>query len=423
MTRNYSLHQSRRSFLKTLGLVSGMLTLPGLGQGVVAAQSPPVPPSARVGFLPPWAHTRSLAAGRFLAGMRLGFDQANGAGIELVTARAGGPAGPTPDEIRRLVEHERVDLLVGMVNPTVAATLGPVLAESRTSLLVADAGANLIRPDERHPYIFANDLGYFRANWAMGEWAASHVGKRAFVAASLFESGYDSLEAFRLGFESAGGQVLATRVTPVNATDLDAPALMAEVRAAEPDLLFGLFSDQEAVSFLQAFAASGLGARVRLLTSPFLLNESLLPTQGEAALGVRSCLSWTPDLPTPENALFREGYTARTGERPDSFAMLGYDTARLIVQALADTGGTGRHDNLRDALRKAKWSSPRGAMRMDPATHTTSGPVYLREVRPVGDRPQNEIVATLLPIDPADQRLAPLLSATRTGWLNPYLIG
>src|SRR2546426_10380737 len=74
----------------------------------------------------------------------------------------------------------------------------------RTFLILADAGANIVRETEQSPYVFHNTLGYWQSSLALGEWAVRNIGKKVFVASSFYESGYDALYAFRLGAEIAG---------------------------------------------------------------------------------------------------------------------------------------------------------------------------------------------------------------------------
>src|SRR5262249_55244148 len=152
-----------------------------------------------------------------------------------------------------------------------------------TLLLVSDAGADAVEPVRGGGSVFFDSLGYWQASWAMGDWAARNLGRRAVVAASLYESGYDSLYAFQPGLEEAGGEGVETCVTHVPPATHDTGRAIAAIRRAVPDFVFAAYSGQPAVDFVRAYADSGLARRVPLAGSSFLVDETLLPAMGAAA--------------------------------------------------------------------------------------------------------------------------------------------
>jgi hypothetical protein len=58
---------------------------------------------------------------------------------------------------------------------------------------------------------------------------------------------------------------------------------------------------------------------------------------------------------------------------------------------------------------------------MNAETRVVSTPVYVHEVRQVGEALSNEVVTMLNSITEADQRVASLWASVRTGWLNANL--
>jgi branched-chain amino acid transport system substrate-binding protein len=201
----------------------------------------------------------------------------------------------------------------------------------------------------------------------------------------------------------------------------DAGRALAAVRETRPDFVFALYSGQSAVDFVEAYAGSGLARRIPLAGSSFLADETLLPAMGPAALGVRSCLSWAPELPSAANRAFTAAYRRATGERPDAFAVLGYEAARLIGAAMAGAAGGGdRLRGLCDALKATALEGPRGRVTMDAATQVTRAPLYLREVRSRNGAVGNEVVAELPPLSDPARSMAALRSGPKSGWLNEY---
>src|SRR5262249_13454837 len=152
----------------------------------------------------------------------------------------------------------------------------------------------------------------------------------------------------------------------------DAGRAIAAVRRAEPDFVFAAYGGQPAVDFVRAYADSGLARRIPLAGSGFLADETLLPSMGAAAVGIRSCLSLSPHLPVAENRAFTAAFRRATGGDPAVFAVLGYETARLIAGAVATApAGGDRLDGLGRALEVAMLETPRGRVAMDATTHLT----------------------------------------------------
>jgi branched-chain amino acid transport system substrate-binding protein len=100
--------------------------------------------------------------------------------------------------------------------------------------------------------------------------------------------------------------------------------------------------------------------------SAFTVDESTLPAEQDAALGLFGGMTWAPNMTNPTNVKFVEQYLAAYHSVPSSYAMQAYDAAQAIDAALAHTGGsTVDHDKLLAAMRKADFNSPRGAFKFN----------------------------------------------------------
>ena len=97
--------------------------------------------------------------------------------------------------------------------------------------------------------------------------------------------------------------------------------------------------------------------------SSFTVDEATLPAQGEAALGMWNGSDWAPNLDNPQNKAFVSAYLAAHNAVPATYAFQAYDAAKLIDSAVKAAGGTGSKDAIRAGLRKADFTSLRGAFR------------------------------------------------------------
>ncbi len=406
---------TRRDFLKTAGI--------GLAANAVAPAVHAFGESGlphrplKIGLLLPTAYRYPLLSDNFVAGLKTYLRQTNhqtdlriaSFSLDQVVASA-----------EKLIQTEQVDLVISLNTANLAERLRAIFERAGILLLVADVGANAIRVDETSPAIIYNSLNLWQSSWAIAAKAVQQFGQRMFTAASFYDSGYDSLYAAQLGAESAGGSQVEAAVTHVLPGNNGLAATLESIRAAQPDFVFAHYSGQEAVEFLDAYAAAGLTSDIPLVTSAFALHDHTLAALGGSLVGIQSGLVWSNTLNQPTNNDFTAAFQHLNGSAADPFAVLGYDSAHLIDQAIQTTGSV-RADRLAQALRSTQIDSPRGTLAFDAELQSFSSSTYQGEVRYHGLSAQNMVVATFDPV-PA-QEVLPQFSQNdhRTGWLNPYL--
>ncbi|HEX9988963.1 MAG TPA: ABC transporter substrate-binding protein [Chloroflexia bacterium] len=430
---------SRRRFLRTVGLAAGGLLAAPLvaprgasaapaqatsGQG--AKSSPATAFRVKVGVLLPQSVLYPRLGPNFLAGMKtclsvLGHDRAPQE-ISLVPENIELGASLDPQKGAAMLRTSRLNLLVGVLTPSVAASFQGLLAANKGLLLACNLGENVPRHDHQSQDVFYHTLGYWQANYMLGSWAATNLGPRVVCATSFYDSGYDALHAFRMGVESAGGEVVNTHISHMSGASEDLAPLMASIEAAKPDAVYGGYCGQHAVDFVKAYANSPLTGRVPLVGSSFLTDESLLSAQGNAALDIHTCSSWSPTLANQENSAFISAYRQNTGQSPDAFALLGFEAARLVVEAVKAAGGdAGNTAKLRSALAAARFDGPRGLVSMGAQGESTGGTFHLRKVKWEGRAPQNAFARELAATPAGDAQIDALRASVKTGWLNAYL--
>jgi branched-chain amino acid transport system substrate-binding protein len=105
---------------------------------------------------------------------------------------------------------------------------------------------------------------------------------------------------------------------------------------------------------------------------------------GPAALGAITSFHYSAAHASPENRAYVDGFTKATGGmRPNFHSVGGYDGMHLIYEAVKKTGGTGKGEDLVNAMKGMKWVSPRGPMAIDPDSRDVVQNVYMRKVERV----------------------------------------
>src|SRR5208283_5845923 len=96
--------------------------------------------------------------------------------------------------------------------------------------------------------------------------------------------------------------------------------------------------------------------------SAFTVDESTLPAQQDAALGMFAGANWAPNLDNPQTKAFVDAYLKEYNAVPATYAFQAYDAAMLIDSAVREVkGNLTDKDALRAALKKADFKSLRGA--------------------------------------------------------------
>ncbi len=398
---------SRREFLRAAGIAAGAVAaaplLSACGPFVGGRATGPV----KIGILLPYSDIYAVLGESITAAMEMYFEEvgneAGGRKIELIKEDTEIKPDVAQQKARKLVEQDEVDLVAGIVSSGVLLALRDYFDANKKLLICANAGANPISRDRKTPYIWRTSFSNWQPNWPTGKWAAENVGKRAFISVPDYAAGENTITAFAHSFVNAGGEVIGVQRTPFPNMGDPAP-FMAEIADANPDLVYAFYSGGAAVTFVKAYADFGLAGKIPLLSSGFMVEEDVLPAQGEAALGVRSGLHWALLLDNETNKRFREAYKARTGREPNVFAVQGYDTARVIVEMLNKVeGDTSNVDKMIEVLPDIQFDSPRGPFKFDAKSQNPSQHIYLREVREVDGELHNVIIEDMGEItDPGD---------------------
>ena len=304
-----------------------------------------------------------------------------------------------------MVEQDEVDFVTGIVSSGVLVSLRDFFHDNQKLLLCSNAGANALSRGLKTPYVWRTSFTNWMAPHAMGTWAFENVGRTAIISVPDYAAGENNVTGFTNSFEAAGGKVLSVQRTPFPNMGDPAP-FMAELADSEAELVYSFYSGGAAVTFVTAYADFGLNEQKPLLSAGFMVEEDVLPAQGEAAKGIRSALHWAVLLDNAENNAFRDDYKEKTGNDPNVFAMQGFDTGRVIVEMLNRTEGNTEVDKMIEALDGISFDSPRGPFKLDANSQAPEHKEYVREVQEVDGVLHNVVIEDLgLVKDPGDDSM------------------
>lgn len=127
--------------------------------------------------------------------------------------------------------------------------------------------------------------------------------------------------------------------------------------------------------------ARALGIDAAILGGIGLDAPELIAQAGAAAEGVVVSSVFHPDIPRPEVQRFSQAYAQRFGAPPDASAAQGYDTLRLLAEAIA-RAGSAAPDDIAAALHATRqWQGVTGTHSFDGQGELSEKKIVLNVVR------------------------------------------
>jgi branched-chain amino acid transport system substrate-binding protein len=258
-------------------------------------------------------------------------------------------------KVRGLIERDKVDFVVGPVFSNVLQAIAKPVTDAQVVLISPNAGPSSLAGKGCHPLFLATSYQNDQNHEVLGKVAQDRGYKRVYLLAPNYQAGKDSLAGFKRHFK---GEVVEESYVPLNTLDFQSE--LAKIASLRPDALFTFMPGGMGVNLVKQYKQAGLAERIPFL-SAFTVDESTLPAQQDAAVGLFGGSNWAPNLDTPENKAFVSAYEKAYNSVPGSYAMHAYDTAVLIASAVkAVNGNVADRSALRGALRKTDFKSLRG---------------------------------------------------------------
>lgn len=385
--------QRIKSFFLILLIASIGISLTGCNGGF-ADKSPKGP--VKVGLIVPYIGVFASNGYDITQGMELYFDEvgwkAAGREIKLIKedTEMNGQVGL--QKTRRLIEGEKIDILTGVVSSTVAYAIRDYVVANKTPFIISNAGATGLTRERGSKYIFRVSFCNGQYEYPMGNYVYNKMKfKRIAVMAPDYAAGHEKAVGFMDGFKTAGGEFVQEIYPKLGTSDYG--PYLAQVK--DVDAVWAHFSGSDSLSFVKQYEEFGLKGKFPLLSTGDMVEESFLQSEGDAAIGIVSCLHYSAALDTPENRKFYKSYESKYGKEPNMFAEQGYVTARVVVDALkAVRGSTSDTEKLLEAIRKVQFTAPRGPFKFDERTQNVIFNTYIRKVEKIEGKLVNTVIET-----------------------------
>jgi branched-chain amino acid transport system substrate-binding protein len=336
----------------------------------------------KVGVMLPYSGTYAQLGEAITSGMELYVKQKGGtlAGRAINFIKVDDESEPpkAPGLATKLVQGEKVDILVGSVHSGVALAMSKIAREEGTTTIIPNAGATALTRNLCAQNIFRTSFSNTQVGLATGRVMAIEGIKKVVTCTWKYAAGDEFVEGFRETFTKAGGQVLKSIDVPF--PNVEFQSALAEIAALKPDAVYAFYAGGGAAKFVKDYAAANLKASIPLWGPGFLTDgvEQAIVGAGD---GVKTVLHYADGIDNPENKAFRATFQEATKKPADVYAVQGWDTMQLLEAGLkAVNGDLSKRDALHAAMSKATFASPRGPFKLSASNNPTQD-FYLREFK------------------------------------------
>ena len=285
--------------------------------------------------------------------------------IEVVVADSKGNPSATVQEISRLIDKEKVDLIVGLsASNELVAGVKPIV-DAKIFFIGMNGGVAVNAGEQCNPYYFNASFQNAQLTTGMGAFMTKQGVKKLYLIGADFEAGYEHTDAAKTGFK---GEIVAQQFTPL--TQLDFAADIAKIRASGADGVFAFYPGGLGIAFMRQWAQAGLSGKIPVFSNIALTEPTAFQAQGKSVLGTYVSAVYFAGIDNPVNKRFVQDFKTKFGRDPASYAGLAYDAMMLVDSAVKEVKGNVKDQAaFRAALKKANFQSVRGSFAFSSNNH------------------------------------------------------
>ena len=319
--------------------------------------------------------------------------------IELIKRDAKRPGGDiAKTEVRELITRDKVDLLTGFIFSPNAIASGSLATQGKTPMVIMNAGTAWI--PNLSPYIARVSFTMWQSGYPMGAYAKEKLGcETAAVGYTDYPPGKDSLEAFKTGFEKAGGKV--TDAVPMGGPREvpDFTPFFQRIKDAKPNCLYVFVpAGNHATAVVKTYTDLAMAkAGIRLIGPGDITQDTKLQDMGDAAVGLTTMHHYSADYDSPENQAFVKAWKDAYGadSTPDFMGVAGWDGMAAIAHVVKTLDGKVEAEAAMNALKGWTFNSPRGPIQIDPETRDIVQDEHVHQVVKEGGRLKIKVIETI----------------------------
>lgn len=310
--------------------------------------------------------------------------------VEVVTADTGGNPAGTRTKVQEVVERDRVNVILGPLAAFELLAITEYVRQQQVPL-ISLAAAEDVTQRNVNPWIVRPSATSGQCSHVMADYAAKELGLKTVATVSEdFAFGHEQCAAFQRVFEEAGGKVVKKLWPPLNAPDFT--PFIAQIGTVEG--VFQGFAGSNPLKFLRAYSELGLKS-IPTMSGWTGVDDALLKSFGDEAVGAFSATFYTADHDTPSNKRFVAAMTKDYDVIPGAYSAGMYMAGQCVEAAIQKLDGkTDDKTAFMAALKSVSLTdTPRGAFSFDDRGNVV-GNVFVRRCEKQGGKLVNSTVKT-----------------------------
>jgi branched-chain amino acid transport system substrate-binding protein len=311
--------------------------------------------------------------------------------VELLVADTGGNPAGAKTKAQEVIERDKVNVILGPLAAFELLAITDYVRDNATPL-ISLAAAEDVTQRKANPFVIRPSATSAQCCHVMGDYAAKELKyKRAATISEDFAFGYEQMAGFLRVFEDNGGKVVKKLWPPLVTPDYT--PFIAQIK--DVDCVFNGFAGSNPVKFMRAYADLGLKGKIPLLAGWTAMDDALLRSLGDEAVGVLSAAFYSADAASPSNKQFVATMQKEYGVLPGGYSAGMYVAGQCVEAAIKQLGAQADDRKaLADALHKVSLSdTPRGAIRFDQYGNVI-GEVFVRRCEKKDGKLVNTVIKT-----------------------------
>ncbi|AYF97309.1 ABC transporter substrate-binding protein [Protaetiibacter intestinalis] len=289
--------------------------------------------------------------------------------IEFVYAGTDGTTASAQTQVKKLVENDGVDIVLGPVSGDEGETVVQyaLTVPEVTFVNGAASPVGMTLEGAENFFRFHGDS----AMWMGGVGTYAHDEKgyeKIYLLAEDYSFPYDNAGGFFSEFCAAGGEITGASWVPVGTTDY--ATIIAQI-PADTDAVYVGLGGADAASFLSQAVTNGVSKP--LVGGTIAVDTTALSGDANIASAAVGMISGGPvpggDYDTPEWDAFVAAYATQPNAfpSPSIFSILYYNSFESLLLGLEKADGdlSDGQSAFREALSGLDWTSPTGEIKLD----------------------------------------------------------
>jgi branched-chain amino acid transport system substrate-binding protein len=311
--------------------------------------------------------------------------------VELLVADTGGNPAGARTKAQEVIERDKVNVILGPLAAFELLAITDYVRDNATPL-ISLAAAEDVTQRRANPFIIRPSATSAQCCHAMGDYAPKELKyQRAATISEDFAFGYEQMAGFQRVFEDNGGKVVKKLWPPLVTPDYT--PFIAQI--GNVDCVFNGFAGSNPVKFMRSYADLGLKAKIPLLAGWTAMDDALLRSLGDEAVGVISAAYYSAEFGSDSNKRFVAAMQKDYNVLPGGYSA-GMYVAGQCVEAAIQALGNQADDRkaFAEALHKVSLTdTPRGAVKFDQYGNVV-GDVFIRRCERKGGTLVNTVIKT-----------------------------